>query len=85
MRVTTMAGAAASTVQKSRALGSAASRSWPKFVAVVVAVTSTTGDSPVTVTVSCRVATLISVLTVAVKPRPTRTPSRTTVPKPVSS
>jgi hypothetical protein len=85
MRLTTIAGEAASTVQKSRAFGSAASRSWPKLVAVVVALTSTTGDSPDTVTVSCRLATRISVLTVAVKPRPTRTPSRTTVPKPVSS
>ena len=80
-----MAGAAASTVQKSRALGSEASFSWPKLVAVVVAVTSTTGDSPVTVTVSCRVATSMSVFTVAVKPRPTWTPSRTTVEKPASS
>jgi hypothetical protein len=52
MRVSTMAGAAASTVQKSRALGSDASFASPKLVEVVVAVTSTTGDSPLTVTVS---------------------------------
>ena len=71
IRLTTMAGVAASTVQKSRALGSAARRSWPKLVAVVVFDTSTTGDSPVTVTVSCKVATRISVLTVAVNPSPT--------------
>ena len=80
-----MAGAAASTVQKSRALGSDASFSWLKLVAVVVEVTSTTGEAPVTVTVSWRLATFSSVLMVAVNPRPTRTPSRTTVPKPASS
>ncbi|MEZ5285861.1 MAG: hypothetical protein R2712_13850 [Vicinamibacterales bacterium] len=85
MRVSTTAGAAASTVQKSRELGSADSFSWPKLVAVVVAVTSTTGDSPVTVTVSSSVATRSSVFTVAVKPRPTRTASRMTVPNPASS
>ena len=48
-------------------------------------VSATTGDSPVTVTVSCRLATFMSEFTVAVNPRPTRMPSRTTVPKPVSS
>ena len=85
MRVTTMAGEAASTAQKSRAFGKAASRSSPKFDAVVVVETSTTGDAPVTVTVSCRVATASSMFTVAVKPRPTLTPSRLTVPNPASS
>ena len=85
MRVTTTAGAAISTVQKSRAFGRAASRSSPKFDAVVVVETSTTGDSPLTVTVSWRLATAISVFTVAVKPRPTATPSRFTVPNPPSS
>ena len=80
-----MAGAAASIAQKSRALGSAASCSSSKLVAVFVDVTSTTGDCPVTVTVSCSDATFNSVLTVAVNPRPTRMPSRTTVENPPSS
>ncbi len=85
MRVTTMAGDAASTVQKSRAFGRDASRSEPKLAAVLVLETSTTGDAPVTVTVSCKVATVSSVFTVAVNPRPTLTPSRLTVPNPASS
>ncbi len=85
MRVTTIAGDAASTAQKSRALGSADSRCSPKFDAVVVVEMSTTGDSPLTVTVSCRLATASSMFTVAVKPRPTLMPSRFTVPKPPSS
>jgi hypothetical protein len=52
---------------------------------VVVVETSTTGDSPLTVTVSWSEATRMSMFTVAVKPSPTRTPSRTIVPKPASS
>ena len=57
MRVRTTAGAAASTVQKSRAFGSAARRCSPKLAADVVDVTSTTGEAPLTVTVSWRLAT----------------------------
>jgi hypothetical protein len=50
-----------------------------------VAVVSMTGDSPLTVTVSCKEASVISTLTVAVKPRATDTPSRVIVVKPGSS
>ena len=85
MRVRTIAGDAASTVQKSRALGRADRRSSPKFDAVVVVETSTTGDSPLTVTVSWRLATASSMFTVAVNPRPTLMASRFTVPNPPSS
>ena len=62
MRVNWIAGAAARIVQKSRAFGSAASLSSPKLVADVVDVTSTTGDAPLTVTVSCSDATFMSVV-----------------------
>jgi hypothetical protein len=55
------------------------------LVDVAVELTSTTGDSPETVTVSCRVATCSSALMVAVNPSPTRMPSRTTVLNPLSS
>ena len=48
-------------------------------------VTSTTGDWPLTVTLSATVAGFISVFTVAVKPTLTRMPSRITVPNPASS
>ena len=85
MRCIWTAGAAARIDQKSRALGSDASSLASKFVDVFVDVTSTTGDSPVTVTLSDIDASVISAFTVAVNPRPTRMPSRTIVLKPVSS
>ncbi len=44
-----------------------------------------TGDSPVTVTVSCRVASASSMFTFAVKPSESWMPSRFTVLKPASS
>src|SRR4029453_10612834 len=80
-----MAGAAARIDQKSRALGSDASSFASKFVDVFVDVMSTTGDWPLTVTLSVSDATFISAFTVAVKPRPTRMPSCVTVEKPASS
>jgi hypothetical protein len=55
------------------------------LVEVAVEVTSTTGDSPLTVTVSWSVATPSSAFTVAVNPSVTRMRSRTTVPKPLNS
>ena len=55
------------------------------MVAVLVDVMSTTGDAPLTVTVSVSDATFSSAFTVAVKPRPTRMPSRLTVENPASS
>src|SRR5438445_8681708 len=85
MRCICTAGAAARIDQKSRALGSDASSFASKLVDVFVDVTSTTGDWPVTVTLSDIDATVSSAFTVAVKPRPTRMPSRTTELKPVSS
>ena len=71
--------------QKSRALGSDSSCLASKMVAVLVDEMSTTGDAPLTVTVSCSEATFSSTFTVAVKPTPTLIPSRITVPKPPSS
>ena len=85
MRVTCMLGVTASSDQKSRALGSAANRSESKVIVVFVEVTSTTGDAPLTVTVSARLAIFSATLIVAVNPRPTRMPSRTRVSKPPNS
>ncbi len=85
MRCICTAGAAARIDQKSRALGSEASSFASKFVAVLVDVMSTTGDWPLTVTVSVNDATFNSAFTVAVNPRPTRMPSRLTVENPASS
>jgi len=47
--------------------------------------TSTTGDAPLTVTVSWSEATFSSTFTVAVKPTLMLIPSRITVPNPPSS
>ena len=85
MRCIWMAGAAARIAQKSRALGRAASCCESKLVDVFVVATSTTGDWPLTVTLSVSEAIFSSTFTAAVKPRPTRIPSRTTVEKPASS
>ena len=71
--------------QRSRALGSDSSCLASKIVAVLVDEMSTTGDAPLTVTVSWRDASFRSTLTVAVKPTPMLMPSRMTVPKPPSS
>jgi putative sterol carrier protein len=85
MRDSCTAGACAMIAQKSRALGNDSSCFASKMVAVFVDDTSTTGDAPLTVTVSCSDATFNSMLTVAVNPTPTLMPSRITVPKPPSS
>ena len=69
----------------SRPLGIELSCSSLKFCWTLVAVVSMTGEAPVTVTVSWRVATAISALTVALKPRAIWMPSRRTVLKPGSS
>ena len=52
-----MPGACAIAAQTSRAFGISVSSSLVKLVPIVVVVVSTTGEAPVTVTVSCRVAT----------------------------
>src|SRR5258708_3651119 len=85
MRCSCTAGACAMIDQKSRALGSDSSCLASKMVAVLVDVTSTTGDAPLIVTVSWSEATLSSTFTVAVKPTPTLMPSRITPPNPPSS
>src|SRR5476649_565550 len=85
MRCSCTAGACAMIDQKSRALGSDSSCLASKMVAVLVDDTSTTGEAPLTVTVSCSDATFSSTLTVAVKPTLMLIPSRITVPKPPSS
>ncbi len=65
--------------QTSRAFGISVSSSFVKFVPIVVVDVSTTGDSPVTVTVSCSVATCICMSTDSVWLMTTRMPSRLTV------
>jgi hypothetical protein len=53
--------------------------------ATLVDCTSTTGVAPLTVMLSFTDPGLISALTVAMKPTPTRIPSRAIEPKPESS
>ena len=78
-------GACESTAHMSVALGMPISFSASKVVPTAVVVTSTTGDSPVTVTDSCSVATGSWLSTVIVWPSRSRMPSRTVVWNPVSS
>ncbi len=78
-------GVTASSAHMSRALGIDSSCSSLKFCCTRVAEVSMTGDSPVTVTVSCSAATASSTFTVAVKPSATWIPSRLSVLKPASS
>ncbi len=85
IRWTSTAGEFARIAQKSRAPGRFASFSALKLVEISVDATSTTGDSPVTVTVSSSVATRSSASMSALKPRPTTTPSRMKVVNPGSS
>ena len=59
--------------------------SWVKTRCWVEACTSTIGDSPVTVTVSCNVPTRMSALTVAMNVPASSMPSRLTVEKPPSA
>ena len=69
----------------SRAFGISVSSSFVKFVPTCVVEVSTTGEAPVTVTVSCRVATFNCWSTESVWLMTTRTPSRLTFWKPASS
>ena len=69
----------------SRPFGIELSCSSLKFCWTLVAVVSMIGESPVTVTVSCRFATVKSTFTLAVKLNATDTPSRLTLVKPGSS
>ena len=61
-------GVTASSAHMSRAFGIDCSCSILKFCCTRVAVVSMTGDSPLTVTVSCSVASASSTFTLAVKP-----------------
>ena len=78
-------GACDIAAHTSRALGISVSSSLVKFVPNVFVVVSTTGDSPVTVTVSCKVATFICWSTASVWLMTTRMFSRLTDWKPASS
>ncbi len=69
----------------SRALGMASSCSSLKFCRTREAAVSTTGDSPVMVTVSSTAATVRSTFTVAVNPSEMSMPSRLSVAKPGSA
>ena len=80
-----MPGACAMAAQMSRALGMSFSSSLVKLVPIAVVEVSTTGEAPVTVTVSCSVATCICMSTVSVWLMTTRTSGRLTVLNPVSS
>jgi hypothetical protein len=85
MRLMITPGVAASSAHMSRPFGIDSSWASLKFCCTRVADVSITGDWPVTVTVSCSVATAMSALTLAVKPSDTWMPSRRIVLKPASS
>ena len=74
MRDICTAGVTASSAHMSRAFGIDCSSVSLKFWTVRVAVVSMIGDAPVTVTVSCSVASASSTLTVAVNPSRISTP-----------
>ena len=75
-------GACDIAAQMSRAFGISVSSSLVKLVPIAVVEVSTIGDSPVTVTVSCSVATCSCWSTVRVWLMTTRMPSRLTVLEP---
>ena len=77
-------GACPMTVQMSREFGMSFNISCVMFVWTFVFLTSTTGEAPVTVTVSVTDATASCTGTLAVKPMVMMMPSRLTVPKPVN-
>ena len=74
-----MPGACAIAAQTSRAFGISVSSSLVKLVPIVVVEVSTIGEAPVTVTVSCSVATCSCWSTVSVWLMTTRMSSRLTV------
>jgi len=78
-------GVTASNDQRSREFGISCSASSLKFCCTRVADVSMTGESPVTVTVSCSDATASSTFTAAVKPIAITMFSRFRVVKPGSS
>ena len=78
-------GVTASSAHMSRPFGSDCSCSILKFCCTRVALVSMIGDTPLTVTVSCNVASARSALTCAVKPSAIAMPSRFSVVNPASS
>ena len=80
-----MPGAWPMAAQMSRALGISVSSSLVKLVPMAVVDVSTTGEAPVTVTVSCRVAMFNCWSIVRVWLMTTRTSLRSTFWKPVRS
>ena len=85
MRPICTEGVTASSAHMSRPFGIDCSCSILKFCCTRVVLVSITGDAPLTVTVSCNVASASSTLTCAVKPSPIAMPSRLKVLKPASS
>src|SRR6185503_16559393 len=85
MRDIATPGVCAATAHASREPGSSASRSLSKLLATLVDCTSTTGVAPLTVMLSLSPPGLNSTFTVAMKPTPTRIPSRAIAPNPASS
>ncbi len=80
-----MPGAWAIAAHTSRAFGISVSSSFVKLVPIAVVEVSTIGEAPVTVTVSCSVATCSCMSTVSVWLMTTRTSWRLTELKPASS
>ena len=80
-----MPGACAIAAQTSRAFGMSCSSSFVKLVPTVVFLTSTVGESPVIVTVSCSDDNCNWASTLSVWFRPNRISSRLSVWNPVSS
>ena len=85
MRLICTAGVTASSAHMSRPFGIDCSCSSLKFCTTRVAVVSMTGEAPLTVTVSCNVASASSTFTLAVKPSVIEMPERFSVLKPASS
>ena len=83
--VVTIPGTRPAMTHGFRPVGTASNSSRSMFVWTVALRTSTTGASPVTVTVSSTPERAISPLTVRVRATLTRTPSCTTVWKPESA
>jgi hypothetical protein len=84
-RSTITPGTVRRSAHGSRDVGTFSSSDCVKLVAVPVAFASTIGDSPLTVIVSCTVATFMRIGMSTFDPTTTTIPSRTIVLKPVSS
>ena len=85
MRAICTDGVTASSAHMSRPFGIDCSCSILKFCCTRVVLVSITGEAPLTVTVSCNVASASSTFTFAVKPRVIWMPERFSVLKPPNS